>query len=43
MCKCVCVEGQGAPVLGSLAAAGKLKCHNWLPGALGQTLWLAGS
>ena len=43
VCVDVCVaERPGVPVSGSLAAAGKLKCHDWLPAALGPTLSVAG-
>lgn len=42
VCGCVCAERPGVPVSGSLAAAGKLKCHDWLPAALGPTLSVAG-
>lgn len=41
VCVDVC-EGPGVPVLGSFSAAGKLKCHEWLPAALGLLLSLAG-
>lgn len=42
VCECVCAEGPGVPVLGSFAAAGKLKCHDWLPAALALLLSAAG-